>query len=357
MIESGTRNEDNGISMSNYRMYRRSLETSGRFRAAVTRRPRLRLPAFMSTRNSVLILIASFLAMAAWAQRGDHRDAPGETQPPPTFPIPPAPALVPDEALKTFRVAPGFRIELVASEPLVEDPVAIAFDPDGRIWAVEMRGWMNDVDGAGNDQPIGRIVMLEDTDGDGRMDRTAVFMDGLVMPRAIQLARDGVLVAAPPQLWFCRDTDGDGKADEKTEIAADYMNLPTPQANPENDPNALLWNLDNWLYSARYPARFRYRDGQWERSRVTAVGQWGLSQDNYGRHFFSTNQDQLRANPLPAHYGSRNPHLYRPAGWNAQVASDQRVWSVRVSPAANRGYRPGVLRADGTLRVFEAACS
>ena len=81
--------------------------------------------------------------------------------------------------MKTFKVAPGFRIELVASEPLVEDPVAIAFDPDGRIWVVEMRDFMPDVDGKGEDQPVGRIVVLEDTDGDGKMDKRTVFADGL----------------------------------------------------------------------------------------------------------------------------------------------------------------------------------
>ncbi len=312
--------------------------------------PRLRQRFF------ILSVLALLVAPAAWGQRGDAADNPGHSQRPPSFPIPPSPALSPEDALKTFRAAPGFRVELVASEPLVEDPVAIAFDPDGRIWAVEMRGWMNDVDGAGNNLPIGRIVTLEDTNGDGRMDRSTVFMDGLVMPRAVQLARDGVLIAAPPHLWFCRDTDGDGRADERQIVADDYMNFPNPQANPEADPNGLLWNIDNWLYSARYSVRIRYRDGEWQRQPAAIGGQWGLSQDDYGRHFFNSNQDQLRANPLPGHYASRNPHLYRPAGWNVQVSTDQGVWPIRVSPAANRGYRSGVLRPDGTLRIFEAAC-
>lgn len=90
------------------------------------------------------------IASAIFGQRGDRPAASNdEEQRPPAFSIPPSPALTPEEALKTFRLAPGFRIEFVAIEPLVEDPVAIAFDADGSIWAVEMRGWMNDVDGAG----------------------------------------------------------------------------------------------------------------------------------------------------------------------------------------------------------------
>jgi mono/diheme cytochrome c family protein/glucose/arabinose dehydrogenase len=310
----------------------------------------------MKPRKPLAILLTLLLVSTASAQRGDRTDTAEHVQRPPWFPIPPSPALSPEEALQTIRVAPGFRVELVASEPHVVDPVAIAFDADGNIWAVEMRGWMNDVDGAGNDQPIGRIVKLEDTDGDGRVDRSTVFMDGLVMPRAVQAARDGILVGAPPYLWFARDTNGDGRADEKIVLADDYMNFENPQVNPEADPNGPVWNLDNWLYNARYSARFRYRDGAWQREPAPIAGQWGLSQDDYGRHFFNTNQDQLRADALPAHYAARNPRILPLAGWNVRVAEDQRVWPIRVSPAANRGYRPGVLRQDGTLRVFEAAC-
>jgi glucose/arabinose dehydrogenase len=310
----------------------------------------------MALRAAVVPLLALLLIASTSAQRGDRSDTPDQVQRPPSFPIPPSPPLSPEEALQTFRVAPGFRVELVASEPLVVDPVAIAFDADGQIWAVEMRGWMNDVDGRGNDEPIGRIVKLEDTNGDGRMDRSTVFMDGLVMPRAVQVARDGVLVGAPPHIWFARDTNGDGRADETIVVADDYMNFASPQVNPEADPNGMLWNLDNWLYNARYSARVRYRDGAWQRDASPVAGQWGLSQDDYGRLFFNTNQDQLRANPLPAHYAARNPRTLPLIGWNTQVADDQRVWPIRVSPAANRGYRPGVLHPDGTLRVFEAAC-
>src|SRR5204862_6949770 len=96
--------------------------------------------------------------------------------------IPPAPVLPPAEALKTFKVAAGFRLELVASEPLIHDPVAMQWDAEGRLWVVGMRGYMPDVDGKGEDAPVGEIVILEDTDGDGKYDKSTVFLDKLVLP-------------------------------------------------------------------------------------------------------------------------------------------------------------------------------
>ena len=105
--------------------------------------------------------------------------------------VPPAPPLTPEQALDSLRVAPGFRIELVAAEPLVEDPVAITWDRRGRLWVVEMRGYMPNVDGEGEREPVGRVVVLEDLDRDGRMDTSKVFVDGLIMPRAIAVLPEG----------------------------------------------------------------------------------------------------------------------------------------------------------------------
>src|SRR5947207_871353 len=155
-------------------------------------------------------IVALLLGASVHAQKGDK----GEKNQPLRIPpekIPPAPALSPDQAFKSFRVAPGFRIELVACEPLVEAPISMAFDADGRVWVVEMRGYMPNVDGIGETQIPGRVIILEDTDNNGRMDKRTVFLDNLVMPRAIALAQGGALIAEPPHLWFCRDTDGDGK--------------------------------------------------------------------------------------------------------------------------------------------------
>ena len=285
----------------------------------------------------------------AHAQQGDR---PGDVQQQPTFPVPPAPYLPPAEALKTFQVAPGFHLELVAAEPLVEDPVAMTFDPDGRLWVVEMRSFMLDVDAHGEEQPMGRVVVLEDTDGDGKMDKRSVFADGLVMPRALALVRDGVLVAEPPKLWFLRDTDGDGKADDRVEVAKDYGD----RTSPEHTANGLLWGLDNWIYSANFTARFRSGPEDWRREPTAYRGQWGIAQDDFGRLFFNSNEDQLRCDYVPSAYLYRNPNLRNPVGLNVQVIKDQSVWPIRVNPGVNRGYRPGQLRPDGTLATFTAAC-
>src|SRR4051812_18592483 len=132
-------------------------------------------------RFSVALLALLSCGFPAFAQIGDKA---GEAQPPivPKELIPPAPALTPEQELKTFQVAPGFHVELVASDPLIGDPVFAQFAPDGRLWVVEMRSYMPDLDGHGEDQPTGRVVILSDTDGDGRMDKSDVFIDQLVMP-------------------------------------------------------------------------------------------------------------------------------------------------------------------------------
>ncbi|MEO6183182.1 MAG: c-type cytochrome, partial [Verrucomicrobiota bacterium] len=266
--------------------------------------------------------------------------------------IPPAPVLTPEQALKSFKIVPGFRIELVASEPLVHDPVAITFAPDGKIWVVEMSGFMPDADGKGEDQPVGKIAVLEDTDSDGKMDKRTVFLDGLVMARALALVKGGLLVAEPPRLWFCQDTDGDGKSDSKVEVAKDYGD----QKNPEHTANGLMTALDNWIYSADHTTRFRNVDGEWQREPTVFRGQWGISQDNYGRLVYNSNSDQFRIDLVPSAYLRRNPNVRTPMGLNVDPIKNQITWPIRVTPGVNRGYREGILRQDGTLEKFTAAC-
>ena len=311
---------------------------------------------------SRLALVAWMLAMWTLVARAQNGDKAGEEQPPPPphLVIPPAPPLAPEEALKTFKLQPGFRIELVASEPMIESPVALSFDPDGRIWVVEMRGFMPNADGIGEDAPVGRVSVLEDVDGDGRMDKRTIFLDGLVMPRALALVRDGVLVAEPPHLWFCRDTNGDGKCDEKIEVANDYAIEDDPKlgskANPEHSSNGLMWAMDNWIYSANHTTRFHNVNGEWQRDTTVSRGQWGITQDDFGRIFHNSNSDPLRADLVPSQYLSRNPNLRGAVGVNFQVEKNLSVWPVRVNPGVNRGYQKGQLREDGRLATYTGAC-
>ncbi len=303
---------------------------------------------------ALLAACAATLTLAARiasAQNGD-RAGDEQTPPPPHLKSPPAPALSAEEALKTFSVPPGFRVEIVAADPLVFDPVAMSFDADGRIWVVEMRAYMPNVDGKGEDAPIGTVAVLEDTNGDGRMDRRTEFAGGFVLPRAVAPVAGGVLVAEPPNLWFLQDTNGDDKADKRTKVADDYGN----PASPEHAANGLMWALDNWIYSANHTVRYRYDRGTWLHEPTIFRGQWGITQDDYGRLLYNTNSDPLRMDVLPAEYLRRNPHLVEPNGINVQLASAQElpVWPGRVTIGINRGYR--MLRDDGTLPVVTAAC-
>jgi mono/diheme cytochrome c family protein/glucose/arabinose dehydrogenase len=265
--------------------------------------------------------------------------------------IPPAPVRSPAEELKTFKLSPGFRIELVAAEPMVEEPIALTFDPDGRIYVVELRAYMPDMAGTGELEPIGRIVRLEDSDGDGKIDKSTVFLDHLVIPRAVGLAGDGVLVAEPPTLWFCRDKDGDGKCDEKVEVFTDYG---TRNPNPEHMANGLMWSLDNWYYNADWAARFRYSKGKFLRDGVPVRGQWGIAQDDVGRLFYNSNSSMLRTELAPAQYLTRNPYFISPPGVNVAIAKNN-VYPSRVTPGVNRGYTEDV-NLEGKLQRVTAAC-
>lgn len=299
-----------------------------------------------------LVLMLFLAGASALAQNGDR---PGELQEPPKFKAPPAPPLSPEEAIKSFKIQPGYRVEIVAAEPLIEAPVAMAWHPDGSLYVLQMRDFMPDVDGIGETNRLGRVSVLQDTNGDGRMDKATVFLDNLQMPRALALAYGGVIVAEPPNLLFCRDTNGDLVSDEKTIIANDYGN----QSNPEHNANGLLWAMDNWIYNANHNKRLRRAAGEWQQA-DSAVrsgrGQWGIAQDDFGRLVFNSNSDYLRGDLVSADLLQRNTNNPSPFGANVQFDRNQKLFPARVNPGVNRGYQKGVLRADGTLEEFTAAC-
>ncbi len=269
------------------------------------------------------------------------------------FKLPPPAPLTPEEELATFKIAPGFHAELVAAEPMVNTPVSVSWDEKGRMFVCEMVGYMHDVEGAGEDTPTGRIVVLEDTDGDGKMDKRTVFADGLVLPRAVMCMNGGALVAEPPMLWFMKDTNGDGKADVKEVMDEHYG---TRGGQPEHMSNSPTWMLDNWIMSANHPVRYRLKDGKLVQAGGNSPGQWGMTQDDYGRPFYNFNSDFLRANLVPEALAKRNPNYPPMAGLGVQVMKDQAVWPSHPTPGVNRGYEPKQLRADGTLATCTATC-
>lgn len=306
----------------------------------------------MFARRLLFPLGLLFSTVPATAQLGDRE---GEVQAdlPADLVIPPAPALTPDQQLETFKLPPGYRIELVAAEPLVHEPVMIHFDGDGRLWVCEMRGYMPDVDGTNEDAPVGSIAVLEDTDGDGRMDKRTEFLSELVLPRAILPTRGGALVISPPEMFFAEDTDGDGRADERTVLMTGLGGI----HSPEHAINGMMPSLDNWILFANQGLRMRYLEGEWVRRATTGGGQWGITQDDDGRVFFNTNSDGLRGDPYPSHYAVRNPHHGKAGGTNVRIAQDQTVWPSRITPGVNRGYREATLRDDFTLARFTGACA
>ncbi|MEM9674400.1 MAG: c-type cytochrome [Bacteroidota bacterium] len=265
----------------------------------------------------------------------------------------PSPARSPDEELATFQLESGVKIQLVASEPMVQEPVTITFDEDGRLWVVEMRNYMPNVDGEGEDKPEGRISVLEDTDGDGVMDVSTVYIDSLIMPRALAVVNGGALIAENNALWITEDLDGDLQADTKILLDSTYA----ANGLPEHSDNGLWRGVDNWYYNAKSHFRYKLIDGQWQRDSTEFRGQWGLSHDDKGRLHYNYNWSQLHADLVPPNYLARNVNHTPTSGIDEGLTIDRRVYPIRDNPAVNRGYIPGTLTQDGKLLEFTAACS
>ena len=241
----------------------------------------------------------------------------------------------------------GFSIELLAAEPLVEDPVAIAWDEQGDLYVAEMRGFMPDAWGRGADEPVGAVVRLRDTDGDGLPDQRQVLMDGLVLPRAVAIVNEGMLVAEPPNLWLCPGkpgTDEDVDCNKRVSLG-EYGNQP---GSVEHAENGLLLALDNWLYSAKSDRRLKLVDGALVAEPTLFRGQWGITQDNAGQLYYNTNSNLLLGDVYDAQPIIEAGNSAAP-GLNIAVSRDDQVFAVRVNPGVNRAYVPGVLRADGRL--------
>lgn len=257
----------------------------------------------------------------------------------------------PADALKTFRIKPGLRLELAAAEPLVVDPIALSFDEDGRLFVVEMRDYSER-----RPERLGRIRRLEDTDGDGRFDSSGVFVEDLPWPTAVFCYGGGVFVGATPDILFCKDTDGDGRADTRevifTGFASDYAPYATHQLNVQALLNSFTWGLDNRIHGAtslsggqvvavkhaqRPPLDLRGRDFSFDPRALTITsepggGQYGLSFDDTGRKFVCHNSDHIQAIMFDDRYAARNPAFVAP-GPRVSIAVDGPAAEVfRLSP-------------------------
>jgi putative membrane-bound dehydrogenase-like protein len=228
------------------------------------------------------------------------------------------------EEQMTIQVLPGLKVELVACEPEVIDPVAMAFDEQGRLFVAEMHGYPNEGVATGNIS-TGKIRVLEDKDGDGYFESSTVYADKLRFPTSVMPYKGGLLVANAPDIVYFQDTQGKGKADKQTVLYTGF-----DLGNIQQLINGLQWGLDNWVHgcaggsggtitSPQKPSMksvtLRGRGVKFRPAEpgslqpTTGGGQFGLTCDQWGQWFVNTNSQHLRHIILPDHYLQRNPFL------------------------------------------------
>ena len=251
---------------------------------------------------------------------------------------------------------PGYHAQLVAAEPLIESPIIIDFDPDGRMWVLELQAFLPDTSGRDTQDPICDVAVLEDVDGNGTMDKRTVFADGLVLPRALKVLDHGVLVGEPPNLWLMKDTNGDLKADTKDVV---YKNYGRFIGGVEHNANGLLWAMDNVLYTSEWNENLRFKDGKFEVMPSLSRGQWQSSQDDAGRVYRNVNDAPLFIDYTPARYFVRNPNVARTRGLYESLIDQVEavVYPIRQNRGVNRGYRDPYFRPDGSSIVIQGAGS
>jgi len=231
-----------------------------------------------------------------------------------------SPPKSPEESLACIRVRPGFKVELVATEPMVVDPVAFDWGADGALWVAEMRDYPLGMDGKG--KAGGTINRLEDTDGDGRYDKATLFLEGVNFPNGVMPWRKGALVSAAPEIFYAEDTDGDGKADLRKTLLSGFG-----EGNQQHRINGFEYGLDNWVYAANggsngrmrsaltgqtadlrgHDLRFKPDTGEFEL--VAGQTQFGRRRDDWGNWFGNENPTWLWHYLVPEHYLARNREL------------------------------------------------
>ncbi len=255
--------------------------------------------------------------------------------------------LSPAQALSSFQLADDLRIELVAAEPLVASPCALAFDARGRLFVAENRGYPNTGDPA-----QGVVALLEDTDGDGRMDKRTEFADKLTYPNGVLPWKDGVIVTCAPDVFFMRDTDGDGRADERRVLLTGFETAKSTQLRV----NAPIVGPDGWIYLAaglsggtitcpEHPERpalkmtadVRFNPETLEVENVDGKSQFGQSFDACGQRFICMNRLPVQHVVLSSKWLARNPRL---------------AFSDTVQDCSERNVRTGLKGGGDGVRLF-----
>lgn len=272
-----------------------------------------------------------------------------------------------EASLEKIHIRDGFEVQLVASEPLVKDPVAIDWGLDGKLWVVEMADYPLGMDGAG--EPGGRIRVLEDQDGDGRYDSSSLFAEGLPFPNGLLVWGDGVLVTAAPEILYLEDSTGDGKADIRRSLFSGFL-----EGNQQLRVNGLRWGLDNWVHCAsgshhsgygkgnqitsvltgqthRIGSRdFRIRPDSGDIDPQSGPSQYGRNRDDWGNWFGVQNSLPLWHYVLADQDIRRNPH-FAPPDPKHQVVTPS---NPPVYPAAQLQKRFHSFDQSGR---FTSACS
>ena len=275
-------------------------------------------------------------------QGGPGRDDPVNagvdySKKPPVLPLSPA------EQLSKFILQPGYRLELVLSDPLIQEPTAVAFDGNGRMFVLEDRGYMLDLDMTGQLDPTGRISMHVDANGDGIYEKHTVFADHLVFPRFVTPLGPNVILTKESnadELWKLTDTDGDGVADKKEFVDTGYGRV----ANIEGQEAFLTWAMDNWMYSTYNAFRARWTPaGLIKETTGNNGGEWGVTQDNDGKIWFESG-----APGVPS--GFQFPIVYGNFTVTNQFEPDFRIpWGAPIRIADMQGGMITVRMPDGSL--------
>jgi putative membrane-bound dehydrogenase-like protein len=306
----------------------------------------------MNRLSLATVVVVSLFGVAIRGRvRADDNPRPGAAA---EEPIPRVAPVEPTEALKTFKTLDGFQMELLAAEPLVTDPVAGVYDEDGRLYVVEMTDYpyadkKNDKANTENtlDPPIGRVRLLIDRDGDGRFDESHIFADKLSWPTGITLWKGGVFVAATPDIWYLKDTDGDHKADVRTPAYTGFRKY-----NVQAVMNNLQWGLDHKVYGAGAGNGGVVRPGDQPSAKPVSVlrrdfridpatgafeaisggARFGNTFDDWGNRFLCDIRNPAEHVVLPSHYLERNPYLPTPRVLHDAALAGDALPVFRISP-------------------------